>query len=260
MPIRGTLSSLSDSLFGEEESQSPGGVGASSGVVRRPDAVSTSNYTGARPSLLANGFMDNNRNNNSNNNNNSTNSTNNSIGSSVGSGSSSLGNATDIQIKDDDFSKPTSSKDEHADIFIVPPILTFLQMWGPTFTIFFFLGVLVFVLMWVYVYVSFNGYQDRITVLSLGNLFQQNPQARFQTYVQQTAQESIAAAMQDIATSNNNVQTSVNRLQSQMDANQTQQRSIDTILQPLLNMVKQAIGSSYMPNAQTVKIIAPAPV
>jgi hypothetical protein len=259
MPTRGTLSSLSDPLFGEEESVSPGGGGGAasssltrSGVVRRPDPVSTTNYTGARPSsLLANGFMDSARsNNNSNSNSNPTDN----------NSSSSLGNASDIQIKDDDFSKPTSSKDEHADIFIVPPILTFLQMWGPTFTIFFFLGVLVFVLMWVYVYVSFNGYQDRITVLSLGNLFQQNPQARFQTYVQQTAQESIAAAMQDIATSNNNVQTSVNRLQSQMDANQTQQRSIDTILQPLLNMVKQAIGSSYMPNAQTVKIIAPAPV
>ena len=107
--------------------------------------------------------------------------------------------------------------------------------------------------MWLYVYVSFNGYQDRITVLSLGNLFDQNTQTRFETYVKQTAQESIAAAMQDVASSNSNVQTAVNRLQSQLDASQTQQQGLNSVLQNLVNMMKNVLGSSYLRNPTTVQ-------
>ena len=136
--------------------------------------------------------------------------------------------------------------------YFIPPTLTLYQMWGPTFTILFFLGILVFVLMWLYVYVNFNSYQDRITVLSLGNLFNQNPQAAFEKYIQQSTQESIAAAMQDITTSSNNVKTNVARIQSQSDANSTLYQNLQNIL-----------SNFYMPDSTTVKSVkspAPAPV
>ena len=125
-------------------------------------------------------------------------------------------------------------------------------MWGPTLTVFFFLGVLVFVLMWLYVYVNFNSYQDRITVLSLGNLFNQDPQQNFQKYIQQTTQESLAAAMQDIQTSGTNVQTTVNRLQTQLDVNQTQQQGLSNVLQSVVDGLKTMLAKSYVPKPDTV--------
>jgi len=126
-------------------------------------------------------------------------------------------------------------------------------MWGPTLTVFFFLGVMVFVLMWLYVYVNFNSYQDRITVLSLGNLFNQDPQQNFQKYIQQTTQESLAAAMQDIQTSGTNVQTTVNRLQTQLDVNQTQQQGLSNVLQSVVNGLKTMLAKSYVSSPDTVK-------
>ena len=177
-----------------------------------------------------------------------------------------LGNASDIQFKDmeneNEFTNnsPSSTTSKNVipeKIFIIPPILTFLQMWGPTLTVFFFLGVFMFVLMWLYVYISFQGYQDRITVLSLGNLFNEDPQDRFETYVKQTAQESIAAAMQDVQSSKNDVITSVNRLQSQLNANQSQHQTlIDTVLQPLLNKMTTAC---FKPDSKTISSVSTPP-
>lgn len=256
MPVRGTLSSSSDPLFNEASSSDtgPGGPmvdptrGSSSasaaattmfanGGPSRSDTTMPTRFGGPGGSGLS-----------------GSSSSSGPIGGSSSSGISSLGNASDIQIKEDVEPK-MASKEVPAEIFIIPPVLTFMQMWGPTFTIFFFLGVFLFVLMWLYIYVSFHGYQDRITVLSLGNLFDQNPQARFEKYIQQTAQESMAAAMQDVTASNSNVQTAVNRLQSQLDASQTQQQGISSVLQPMVDALKKVLGSSYMPTPTTVKTI-----
>jgi hypothetical protein len=143
--------------------------------------------------------------------------------------------------------------------FVIPLTLTLYQMWGPTLTVFFFLGVLVFVLMWLYINLNFNSYQDRITVLSLGNLFNQDPQQKFQKYIQQTTQESIAAAMQDIQTSGSNVQTTVNRLQTQLDVNQTQQQGLSKVLQSVVDNLKTMLSSTYLSGHDTVKTTASPP-
>jgi hypothetical protein len=144
--------------------------------------------------------------------------------------------------------------------FFIPPDLTLFQMWGPTVMILAFLGLLVLVLMWLYIYVNFNLYQDRITVLSLGNLFNQNPQASFKNYIQQTTQESISAAMQDITLTGKNVQSSVNRLQSQMDTAQKQQQGFnqqfDNVIQPVINWLQETLGPSYLATPSTVKTTA----
>jgi hypothetical protein len=131
--------------------------------------------------------------------------------------------------------------------FLIPPTLWYYQFWGPTFLILIFLGLLMGVLAWLYVYINFTSYQDRITVLSLGNLFNQDPQARFKTYIQQSTQESIAAAMRDITSSSNDVKTSVNRLETQVAANQS------TIFQPLLDTLTSFLGSKFLVDPNTVK-------
>jgi hypothetical protein len=170
--------------------------------------------------------------------------------------------ATGIDIKasgdgDDDSYKersdPNFREDEIDTRFFAPLTLDMYQMWGPTMIIVFFLGILIFVLMWLYVYISFNSYRDRITVLSMGNLFNQSPQKTFQSYIQQATQESIAAAMQDITTSGSNVQATVNRLQTQMDVSQTTQQGIDAVLQPIMDWLQKTLGQTYMSDATTVK-------
>jgi len=138
--------------------------------------------------------------------------------------------------------------------YFVPPDLTIFQMWGPMFMIFFFLGLLTIVLMWLYVYINFESYHDRITVLSLGNWFNHDPQASFEKYIQQSTQESIAAAMQDIRSSSNNIQSSVNRLQGQMDVNASVQQQMTSIV----DWFKNALAKTYV-SGSTVKMTAPAP-
>jgi len=145
-------------------------------------------------------------------------------------------------------SKPEKPEfpDEIDTVHFVPPNLGLFQLWFPTTMIVFFLGIMVFVLMWLYVYVSFNSYQDRITVLSLSNLFNQTPQLTFQKYIKQATQESIAAAMQDIQTSGNDVQTTVNRLQTQVAASLPATQSIDNLLQPMVQWLQSTLGQNYV--------------
>ena len=112
--------------------------------------------------------------------------------------------------------------------------------------------------MWLYVYINFESYHDRIAVISLGNWFNQDPQASFQQYVQQSTQESIAAAIQDIRSSSNNIQTNVNRLQNQMDVNSIQQQTFANVLTPIVEWLKKTLGDTYV-SGSTVKTTAPPP-
>lgn len=168
--------------------------------------------------------------------------------------------AASVQEEDNVFMTPTKINEEPAaggegetrqiskDLaFLAPPALWLYQLWGPAFFVLAFLGLLFAVLAWLYVYINFASYQDRITVLSVGNIFNQDPQARFKTYIQQSTQESIAAAMQDITSSSNDVKTSVNRLQTQVTASQ------NTVFQPLLDTLKRFLGSTYLVDPTTVK-------
>jgi hypothetical protein len=139
----------------------------------------------------------------------------------------------------------------------VPPNLGLFQLWFPTTMIVFFLGIMVFVMMWLYIYVSFNSYQDRITVVSLSNLFNQTPQTTFQNYIKQSTQESIAAAMQDIQTSGSDVQATVNRLQTQVSASQPATQSLDGVLQSMVQWLQGLLGKNYVSGDTVTTTAAP---
>ena len=178
--------------------------------------------------------------------------------SSTSSTSSSSSPTSSLQEQQSTFSGDTSDKLKVAFNYFIPPtVITASFMWGKTLTVFFFLVLMMISLMWLYVNINYQAYADRINVLSLHKWFQQDPQSYFQDYVQNTAQESIAAAMNDMQTARYNLETSVNRLedqsQRQYEENKALDSKMDKIKSEIVNSVRKLASMPYLTKDGAVK-------
>lgn len=96
--------------------------------------------------------------------------------------------------------------------YFVPPETTEYMEWGQTILVILFLAAMFISIILMYIYSNLNEYQNRISVITNAYLFGQNPEKKFQTYIQNAQAESLATAMNNIQSTNQNLNTTNYRL------------------------------------------------
>lgn len=96
--------------------------------------------------------------------------------------------------------------------YFVPPETNEFMEWGQTILVIIFLAAMFISIILMYIYSNLNEYQNRISVITNAYLFGQNPEKKFQTYIQNAQAESLATAMNNIQSTNQNLNTTNYRL------------------------------------------------
>lgn len=96
--------------------------------------------------------------------------------------------------------------------YFVPPETTEYMEWGQTILVILFLAAMFISIILMYIYSNLNEYQNRISVITNAYLFGQNPEQKFQTFIQNAQAESLATAMNNIQSTNQNLNTTNYRL------------------------------------------------
>lgn len=108
---------------------------------------------------------------------------------------------------------PTSV--QNSMIYFVPPVMNTFMNWGQTMMVILFILTLFAVIIFLYLYVNFDEYKTRISVISLASFFGRDPQAMFQSFIQNAQAESIATAMNNIQATTQDINTTTYRLDDQ---------------------------------------------
>ena len=112
--------------------------------------------------------------------------------------------------------------------YFVPPNTIQYMKWGQAGLVVYFFGIMFTAIAYVYVYVNYYTYQDRISAITNAYLFGKNPQVQFESYIKNAQAESISAAVNDIQTASSNISTTNARLN---DNASRLSRKIDTEVQ-----------------------------
>jgi hypothetical protein len=96
--------------------------------------------------------------------------------------------------------------------YFVPPITGTFMQWGQTFMIFAFVAGMFLSIIYFYIRVNLDQYQNRISVIANATVFGLNPQEQFQKFIEDTQAEALTAAMSNIQTTSEDVNTNSYRL------------------------------------------------